>query len=91
MFAVVGDLANAYNTIEWKDAVPFLAIIIGLYWVKVKIDTRAGLGKKKSRELKKIIVDAIVEGHRQAHKKDCLLYTSPSPRDLGKSRMPSSA
>ena len=22
---------------------------------------------------------------------DCLLYTSPSPRDLGKSRMPSSA
>ena len=53
MFAVVGDLANAYNTIEWKDAVPFLAIIIGLYWVKVKIDTRAGLGKKKSRELKK--------------------------------------
>jgi len=70
MFAVVGDLANAYNTIEWKDAIPFLAIIIGLYWVKVKIDTRAGLGKKKSRELKKIIVDAIVEGHRQAHKKD---------------------
>ena len=70
MFAVVGDLANAYNTIEWEDAVPFLAIIIGLYWVKVKIDTRAGLGKKKSRELKKIIVDAIVEGHRQAHKKD---------------------
>ena len=70
MFAVVGDLANAYNTIEWKDAGPFLAIIIGLYWVKVKIDTRAGLGKKKSRELKKIIVDAIVEGHRQAHKKD---------------------
>ena len=55
MFAVVGDLANAYNTIEWTDAVPFLAIIIGLYWVKVKIDTRVGLGKKKSRELKKII------------------------------------
>ena len=23
--------------------------------------------------------------------KGCLLYTSPSPRDLGKSRMPSSA
>ena len=23
--------------------------------------------------------------------KDCLLYTSPSPRDLGRSRMPSSA
>ena len=56
MFAVVGDLANAYNTIEWKDAVPFLAIIIGLYWVKVKIDTRVGLGKKKSRELKNRLI-----------------------------------
>ena len=51
-FGVVGDLANAYNTIEWKDAFPFILCLIGLYWVKVKIDTRAGLGKKKSRELK---------------------------------------
>ena len=25
------------------------------------------------------------------HKKDCLLYTSPSPRDVEESRMPSSA
>ena len=25
------------------------------------------------------------------HSKDCLLYTSPSPRDLSTSRMPSSA
>ena len=68
MFAVVGDLANAYNTIEWKDAIPFLICIIGLYWIKVKIDTSLGLGKKKSRELKKIIVDAIVEGHQKAHR-----------------------
>tara|TARA_X000000368_G_scaffold398699_1_gene368967 strand:+ start:1103 stop:1330 length:228 start_codon:yes stop_codon:yes gene_type:complete len=70
MFAILGDAANAYNAIPWEDAIPFTLILIGLYWVKVKIDTRAGLGKKKSRELKKIIVDAIVEGHRQAHKKD---------------------
>ena len=27
----------------------------------------------------------------QAEAKDCLLYTSPSPRDRQKSRMPSSA
>lgn len=68
MFAILGDAANAYNAIAWEDAIPFIAVLIGLYWVKVKIDTRAGLGKKKSRELKKIIVDAIVEGHKQAHK-----------------------
>ena len=28
---------------------------------------------------------------READLKDCLLYTSPSPRDLSTSRMPSSA
>ena len=31
------------------------------------------------------------EGKDIAHKKPCLLYTSPSPRDLSTSRMPSSA
>ena len=70
MFAILGDAANAYNASPWEDAFPFVLCLIALYWVKVKIDTRAGLGKKKSRELKKIIVDAIVEGHRQAHKKE---------------------
>ena len=29
--------------------------------------------------------------HKSAIAKDCLLYTSPSPRDRQKSRMPSSA
>ena len=60
-FAVVSDLANAYNTIEWKDAIPFLICIIGLYWIKVKIDTRAGIGKKKMKELKRLIREAIDE------------------------------
>ena len=69
MFSVL-NVVEAWNEISWEDAIPFTLVLIGLYWVKVKIDTRAGLGKKKSRELKKIIVDAIVEGHRQAHKKD---------------------
>ena len=30
-------------------------------------------------------------GHTKAHVMDCLLYTSPSPRDRTRSRMPSSA
>ena len=61
MFAILGDAANAYNAIPWQDAVPFLAIIIALYWVKVKIDTRAGIGKKKLRQLKEVIKEAIEE------------------------------
>ena len=30
-------------------------------------------------------------GHKVAKLRDCLLYTSPSPRDVEESRMPSSA
>ena len=61
IFAILDDAANAYNAIPWQDAVPFLAILIALYWVKVKIDTRAGLGKKKLRQLKEVIKEAINE------------------------------
>ena len=61
LLAVLSDAAEAYNAISWADAIPFLAVIIGLYWVKVKIDTRAGLVKKKAKELKRIIVEAIKE------------------------------
>ena len=58
-FAVLSDAANAYNAIPLKDAVPFLICIIGLYWIKVKIDTREGIGKKKLRQLKEVIKEAI--------------------------------
>ena len=68
MFAILGDAANAYNAIPWEDAIPFLICIIGLYYIKVRIAASVGLGKKKSKELKRIIVDAIVEGHQQAHR-----------------------
>ena len=47
MFGILGDAANAYNAIPWEDAFPFILCLIALYWVKVKIDTRAGLGKNK--------------------------------------------
>jgi|TARA_R100000353_G_scaffold151810_2_gene110142 hypothetical protein len=61
------NVVEAWNEISWADAIPFTLVLIGLYWVKVKIDASVGLGRKKSRQLKKIIVDAIVEGHKQAH------------------------
>ena len=37
------------------------------------------------------ILHAHVRGDQDEHVLDCLLYTSPSPRDRQKSRMPSSA
>ena len=60
IFSVL-NVVEAWNEISWGDAIPFILVLIGLYWVKVKIDTSAGLGRKKSRQLKKIIVDAILE------------------------------
>ena len=62
MFAILSDAANAYNAIPWQDAVPFLAILIALYWVKVKIDTSLGsINKKQAKQLKRIIREAIDE------------------------------
>ena len=55
------NVVDAWNEISWTDAIPFLLVVIGLYWVKVKIDASAGLGRKKRRELKKVIVEAILE------------------------------
>ena len=62
MFAVL-NVVEAWNEISWADAIPFTLFIIGLYWVKVKIDASAGLGRKKSRQLKKVIVEAIKEAN----------------------------
>ena len=62
MFSVL-NVVEAWNEISWGDAIPFMLVLIGLYWVKVKIDTSAGLGRKKSRQLKKVIVEAIKEAN----------------------------
>tara|TARA_X000001036_G_scaffold202155_1_gene189878 strand:+ start:1012 stop:1188 length:177 start_codon:yes stop_codon:yes gene_type:complete len=55
------NVVQAWNEISWVDAIPFLLVLAGVYWVKVKIDTRAGLGKKKLRQLKTVIKEAILE------------------------------
>ena len=62
IFSVL-NVVEAWNEISWGDAIPFILVLTGLYWVKVKIDTSAGLGRKKSRQLKKIIVEAIKEAN----------------------------
>ena len=57
-----------------------------------------GLDPIGTREMKDLILELKAEGktvlmcsHLLADVQDCLLYTSPSPRDLSTSRMPSSA
>eukprot|EP01015_Nassula_variabilis_P029493 TRINITY_DN6328_c0_g2_i1.p1 TRINITY_DN6328_c0_g2~~TRINITY_DN6328_c0_g2_i1.p1 ORF type:complete len:141 (-),score=36.30 TRINITY_DN6328_c0_g2_i1:55-477(-) len=43
------------------------------------------------KEKKMKLVKEIIDEKKQEESKSCLLYTSPSPRDRQKSRMPSSA
>ena len=59
MFSVL-NVVEAWNEISWADAVPFTLVLIGLYWVKVKIDSSVGLGKK-GKQLKRLIREAIDE------------------------------
>ena len=54
------------------------------------VETYGELNKSKSNGV--LLCHAFSGNHHAAGKsEDCLLYTSPSPRDLSTSRMPSSA
>ena len=54
------DLNEAWN-LSWSEGIQFILVLAFVYWLKVKIDTRAGLGKKKLRQLKEVIKEAIEE------------------------------
>ena len=54
------DLNEAWN-LSWSEGIQFILVLAFVYWLKVKIDTRAGLGKKKLRQLKTVITEAIQE------------------------------
>ena len=54
------NLNEAWN-LSWGEGIQFILVLAFVYWLKVKIDTRAGLGKKKLRQLKEVIKEAIEE------------------------------
>ena len=56
------DLNEAWN-LSWAEGIQFILVLAFVYWLKVKIDTRAGLGKKKLRQLKSVIKEAIIEAN----------------------------
>ena len=62
MFGLL-NVVEAWNEISWGDAIPFMLVLIGLYWVKVKIDASVGIGKKQQKQLKRTIVEAIKEAN----------------------------
>ena len=56
------DLNEAWN-LSWGEGIQFILVLAFVYWLKVQIDTRAGHGKKKSNQLKRIIVEALKEAN----------------------------
>ena len=62
MFGLL-NVVEAWNEISWADAIPFTLVLIGLYWVKVKIDASVGISKKQQKQLKRTIVEAIKEAN----------------------------
>ena len=56
------ELNEAWN-LSWGEGIQFILVLAFVYWLKVKIDTRAGLGKKKLRQLKTVIKEAIQEAN----------------------------
>ena len=56
------DLNEAWN-LSWGEGIQFILVLAFVYWLKVQIDTRAGLGKIKMRQLKSTIVEAIKEAN----------------------------
>ena len=67
MFSVL-NVVEAWNEISWGDAIPFILVLIGLYWVKVKIDASVGISKKQQRQLKRTIVEALNESNLENRK-----------------------
>ena len=57
------NVVEAWNEISWADAIPFTLVLIGLYWVKVKIDASVGISKKQQKQLKRTIVEAIKDAN----------------------------
>ena len=62
-----------------------------VYRVAKQAVTKAGQYAYRDRKVKKRMFRGLWIQRINAAARDCLLYTSPSPRDVEESRMPSSA
>ena len=62
----------------------------GILSKQVKANWR-GAFENEMRKAEKAIIGSVRRFYQSEYEKGCLLYTSPSPRDRTRSRMPSSA
>ena len=76
-----------------ENKIPFLGICLGLQCAVIEFARNVcGISEANSAEFSQNTKDFVIDLlPNQDLDKDCLLYTSPSPRDATLSRMPSSA
>ena len=60
-------------------------------WVDTSAPSSPGVTSLVTNDVTPVISGTAIVGSGETLSVDCLLYTSPSPRDLSTSRMPSSA
>ena len=56
------ELNEAWN-LAWSEGIQLILVLAFVYWLKVKIATRVGSGKKKLTQLKTVIKEAIQEAN----------------------------
>ena len=61
------------------------------YYMADEIGSRFAGTESEKKAIEHMVKTLKEYGYENAHADPCLLYTSPSPRDRQKSRMPSSA
>ena len=84
--------ANTVNAEKQKDYASFASKAVEKYGGKYLVRGGQSLDKEGSIFERNVVVEFdTYEIAKQAYESDCLLYTSPSPRDGLLSRMPSSA
>ena len=74
----IADIIDSFDEVQAVDIKP---LAFGMMFIEVQVVLGEGEG----------IVDEFEQRVRATNPLVCLLYTSPSPRDLSTSRMPSSA
>ena len=95
--AKVSDIARAASVAEgtvylyYKNKQDLLAGVVGRFWTQLTLGAEAAIepdatSREQLEQLGRYHLNSVLEQFEV-----CLLYTSPSPRDLSTSRMPSSA
>ena len=90
------EIKKSKKPIKYEEAIKFMALIKKIKDKKVNFEFNKEYIKVVTDKISSNDAQFITNSFKEMHPADaadiiCLLYTSPSPRDMRRSRMPSSA